>query len=98
MPRTVRLAAIVAAGTAVISHRAFAHAVAGDCVFVNSVYGYFGKGFGDIPWSAIRPSPSLASLTTTFRTLGFRPGAIAEFHLYFDGLLPNTLGKPLTEW
>jgi hypothetical protein len=25
-------------------------------------------------------------------------GAIAQFHLYFDDLMPNTLGKPISEW
>jgi hypothetical protein len=29
---------------------------------------------------------------------GHNIGAIAQFHLYFDDLFPNTLGKPLTEW
>jgi hypothetical protein len=23
---------------------------------------------------------------------------IAQFHLYFDDLLPNTLDKPIVEW
>lgn len=29
---------------------------------------------------------------------GHNIGAIAQFHLYFDDLMPNTLGKPLVEW
>jgi hypothetical protein len=29
---------------------------------------------------------------------GHNIGAIAQFHLYFDDLLPNTLGKPISEW
>jgi hypothetical protein len=23
---------------------------------------------------------------------------IGQFHLYFDDLFPNTLGKPISEW
>ena len=29
---------------------------------------------------------------------GHNIGAIAQFHLYFDDLMPNTLGKPISEW
>ena len=29
---------------------------------------------------------------------GHNVGAIAQFHLYFDDLMPNTLGKSLSEW
>lgn len=29
---------------------------------------------------------------------GHSIGAIGQFHLYFDDLMPNTLGKPLSEW
>ena len=29
---------------------------------------------------------------------GHNIGAIGQFHLYFDDLLPNTLGKPISEW
>jgi hypothetical protein len=29
---------------------------------------------------------------------GSHVGAIAQFHLYFDDLFPNTLGKPIVEW
>ncbi|MDE2517698.1 MAG: hypothetical protein KGL12_16855 [Rhodospirillales bacterium] len=29
---------------------------------------------------------------------GHTIGAIAQLHLYFDDLLPNTLGKPISEW
>ena len=27
-----------------------------------------------------------------------RTGVIAQFHLYLDDLLPNSLGKPLIQW
>lgn len=29
---------------------------------------------------------------------GSHPGVIAQFHLYFDDLLPHSLGKPIVEW
>jgi hypothetical protein len=29
---------------------------------------------------------------------GHNIGVIGQFHLYFDDLMPNTLGKPLVEW
>jgi hypothetical protein len=32
------------------------------------------------------------------KAAGSHIGAIAQFHLYFDDLAPNTLGKPLLQW
>jgi hypothetical protein len=32
------------------------------------------------------------------RNTGSHLGVIAQFHLYFDDLLPNSLGKPIVEW
>jgi hypothetical protein len=32
------------------------------------------------------------------RQSGSHVGVIAQFHLYFDDLLPRTLGKPIVEW
>ncbi len=32
------------------------------------------------------------------RQTGSHVGAIAQFHLYFDDLFPNSLGKPIVEW
>ncbi len=29
---------------------------------------------------------------------GSHLGVIAQFHLYFDDLLPRTLGKPIAQW
>ena len=29
---------------------------------------------------------------------GSHLGVIAQFHLYFDDLLPNSLGKPIVNW
>ena len=32
------------------------------------------------------------------RNTGSHLGVIAQFHLYFDDLLPHSLGKPIAEW
>ena len=32
------------------------------------------------------------------RATGSHLGVIAQFHLYFDDLFPNSLGKPISEW
>jgi hypothetical protein len=32
------------------------------------------------------------------RQTGSHVGVIAQFHLYFDDLLPHSLGKPIFEW
>jgi hypothetical protein len=32
------------------------------------------------------------------RQTGSHAGVIAQFHLYFDDLFPNSLGKPIVEW
>jgi hypothetical protein len=32
------------------------------------------------------------------RNTGSHLGVIAQFHLYFDDLLPNSLGKPIAQW
>jgi hypothetical protein len=32
------------------------------------------------------------------RNTGSHLGVIAQFHLYFDDLLPNSLGKPIVDW
>jgi hypothetical protein len=32
------------------------------------------------------------------KATGTNVGVIAQFHLFFDDLFPNTLGKPLLDW
>ena len=32
------------------------------------------------------------------RQTGSHLGVIAQFHLYFDDLFPNSLGKPIVDW
>ena len=41
---------------------------------------------------------SLEALIPGNRQTGSHMGFIAQFHLYFDDLLPNSLGKPLAAW
>jgi hypothetical protein len=38
---------------------------------------------------------SLEMLVPGNRQTGSHLGVVAEFHLYFDDLFPNSLGKPL---
>jgi hypothetical protein len=40
----------------------------------------------------------LEALIPGNRNTGSHPGVIAQFHLYFDDLLPGSLGKPIAEW
>jgi hypothetical protein len=40
----------------------------------------------------------LEALVPGNRNTGSHVGVIAQFHLYFDDLLPHTLGKPIVEW
>jgi len=32
------------------------------------------------------------------KATGSHLGVIAQFHLYFDDLFPNSLGKPIADW
>ncbi|HUB49888.1 MAG TPA: hypothetical protein VMB73_33365 [Acetobacteraceae bacterium] len=49
-------------------------------------------------WTGRYYSISAEALWPLNGASGHNIGAIAQFHLYFDDLMPNTLGKPLTEW
>jgi hypothetical protein len=40
----------------------------------------------------------LEALVPGNRNTGSHLGVIAQFHLYFDDLLPHSLGKPIVEW
>ncbi|HBK07570.1 MAG TPA: hypothetical protein DDZ81_17250 [Acetobacteraceae bacterium] len=40
----------------------------------------------------------LEALAPGNRAAGSHLGVIAQFHLYFDDLLPHSLGKPIVEW
>ena len=41
---------------------------------------------------------SVEALVPGNRNTGSHLGVIAQFHLYFDDLLPHSLGKPIAEW
>jgi hypothetical protein len=41
---------------------------------------------------------SVEALIPGNKQTGSHLGVIAQFHLYFDDMLPNSLGKPITEW
>ncbi|MDR3537350.1 MAG: hypothetical protein P4L71_12705 [Acetobacteraceae bacterium] len=41
---------------------------------------------------------SVEALVPGNRQTGSHMGVIAQFHLYFDDLFPNSLGKPISQW
>lgn len=41
---------------------------------------------------------SVEALVPGNRQTGSHMGVIAQFHLYFDDLMPNSLGKPIAQW
>jgi hypothetical protein len=41
---------------------------------------------------------SVEALIPGNKQTGSHLGVVAQFHLYFDDLLPNSLGKPIAEW
>jgi hypothetical protein len=49
-------------------------------------------------WTGRYYSISAELLTPLNGAAGHGLGAIGQFHLYFDDLMPNTLGKPISEW
>jgi hypothetical protein len=51
-----------------------------------------------INYTAQSYAVSVEALIPGNRQTGSHMGVIAQFHLYFDDLLPNTLGKPVVEW
>ena len=76
--------------------------------------GFFGKGLGDLPWApeycSVSPPdqvlmnpPAVGPISAEVLwplngAAGHNIGVIGMFHLFFDDLMPNTLGKPLVEW
>jgi len=55
----------------------------------------FGVG---INYTADTYAFSVEALIPGNKQTGSHVGVIAQFHLYFDDLLPNSLGKPIVEW
>lgn len=49
-------------------------------------------------WTGTDEAVSAEILWPLNGAAGHNIGAIAQFHLYFDDLMPNTLGKPISEW
>ena len=41
---------------------------------------------------------SVEALIPGNKQTGSHVGVIAQFHLYFDDLFPNSLGKPIVNW
>ena len=44
------------------------------------------------------PSMGVEALIPGNKQSGSHLGVIAQFHLYFDDLFPNSLGKPIVDW
>lgn len=49
-------------------------------------------------WTGTYQAFNLEVLWPLNGAAGHNLGVIAQYHLYFDDLMPNTLGKPLSEW
>jgi hypothetical protein len=55
----------------------------------------FGVG---VNYTANSYALSVEALIPGNRQSGSHVGVIAQFHLYFDDLFPNSLGKPIVNW
>jgi hypothetical protein len=55
----------------------------------------FGVG---VNYTATNYAFSVEALVPGNKQTGSHLGVIAQFHLYFDDLLPNSLGKPIVNW
>jgi len=51
-----------------------------------------------VNYTAATYAVSVEALLPGNRATGNHPGVIAQFHLYFDDLFANTLGKPIVDW
>ena len=51
-----------------------------------------------VNYTATGYAVGLEMLVPGNRNTGSHLGVIAQFHLYFDDLLPHSLGKPILEW
>jgi hypothetical protein len=51
-----------------------------------------------INYTAETYAVSIEALIPGNRQTGSHLGVIAQFHLYCDDLLPNSLAKPIVEW
>ena len=55
----------------------------------------FGVG---VNYTATNYAATVEALIPGNKQSGSNIGVIAQFHLYFDDLFPNSLGKPITQW
>jgi hypothetical protein len=55
----------------------------------------FGAG---VNYTADSYAVSVEALVPGNKQTGSHMGVIAQFHLYFDDLMPHTLGKPISQW
>jgi hypothetical protein len=55
----------------------------------------FGAG---INYTAETYAVTVEALVPGNKQTGSHLGVIAQFHLYFDDLFPNSLGKPIVNW
>ena len=46
------------------------------------------------PWYQV----GIEALIPLNKAAGTNVGVIAQFHVFFDDLFPNTLGKPVVDW
>jgi hypothetical protein len=51
-----------------------------------------------INYTAETYAVSIEALIPGNKATGSHVGVIAQFHLYFDDLFPNSLGKPILDW
>jgi hypothetical protein len=49
-------------------------------------------------WMADWYQVGMEALVPLNKAAGTNVGVIAQFHVFLDDLLPNTLGKPIVEW
>jgi hypothetical protein len=51
-----------------------------------------------INYTATNYAVTVEALIPGNKQTGSHMGVIAQFHLYFDDLFPNSLGKPIVNW
>lgn len=51
-----------------------------------------------VNYSATNYAVGIEALLPGNRATGTHTGVIAQFHLYFDDMFPNSLGKPIVDW
>lgn len=75
---------------------AWSSAAGSSALGINNPTSYL-AGTGAV-WTGKYYSVSAEILWPLNGAAGHNMGVIGQFHLYFDDLLPNSLGKPISEW